>query len=178
MMKQLTLAAVLVLAVACKTEASSPASAPAGGAEPASKARSAKIDIKPVQPAPPANPDDEPRLTTDDPTLRNPAARGEWRKRREAKLDTNGDGVISEDERTAAMRERITDMRTRLDSNSDGKLSPAELTSAPGRMRFDNPAAVDANNDGDISADELAAAMKARREQRRAARGGSDQDTP
>jgi hypothetical protein len=180
MMKQLTIATALVLAVACKTEAPSPAAPAPGGEVPGGKARSAKIDIKPTLPA---SPDDPPRGDTDDPARGNPGARAEWRKRRMAKLDTNGDGVISDEERAAAARERIAGMHARLDSDGDGKLTPAELASAPGRMHFDDPAAVDTNHDGDISADELAAALKARRDQRRGDRagsdgGGADQDTP
>jgi len=178
MMKQLTIACALVFAMACKAEAPSPASPAPGGDAPTAKARSAKIDVKPVQPALPATPDDKPRLGADDPAGGNPAARGEWRKRREAKLDTNGDGVISDEERAAAMRERVAGMHARLDTDGDGKLTPAELANAPGRMHFDDPAAIDTNHDGDISADELAAALKARRDQRRGDRGGSDQDTP
>jgi hypothetical protein len=177
MMKQLSIAAALVLAVACKTEAPSPATPAPGEPDTTTKARSAKIDIKPVQPAlpaaPPAAGDDKP--TAGDPPRRDPAPRGEWRKRRDARLDGNGDGVVSDEERTAAMRERVTAMHARLDVDGDGKLTPAELANAPGRMHFDDPAAVDTNHDGDISADELAAALKARRDQRRGTRGGSDQ---
>ena len=183
-MKQLSLAAVLVFAVACKTDtpastnaAPSPANtAPAGG-ETATKARSAKIDVKPVQPALPAAADsaDPAAPATDDKPRGN---RGEWRKRRDARLDANGDGVVSDEERAAAMQQRVTNMRTRFDTDGDGKLTPAELANARGRMHFDDPAALDTNHDGDISADELAAALKARRDQRRGDRGGSAQDAP
>lgn len=175
MMKQLSIAAALVFAVACKTDAPVPNSAAPAGDD-TTKARSAKIDVKPVPPAlPPAA--DQP--ATDQPQAAGPRGdrrrgdRDEWRKRREARLDANGDGTVSDEERTAAMQERLSSMRTRLDANGDGKLSPAELANAPGRMRFDNPEAIDTNHDGDISADELAAAMKARRDQRRQDRAGS-----
>ena len=178
MKKQLTLAAALVLAVACKTEAPSPASPGPGGEAHSGKARSAKIDLKPSLPA---SPDDPPPADTEGPARGTPGAREEWRKRRMARLDTNGDGVISDEERAAAARERIAGMHARLDSDGDGKLTPAELANAPGRMHFDDPAAVDTNHDGDISADELAAALKARRDQRRGDRAGSgapDPDVP
>jgi EF hand domain-containing protein len=174
MIKQLSITLALVLAVACKTEAPTTSSSAPPGSEattPAPRARSAKIDVKPVQPALPGaaaaagddQPADSPRGNRDD-----------WRKRRDAKLDTNGDGVVSAEERAAAMHERMTAMHTRLDADGDGKLTPAELANAPGRMHFDDPAAIDTNHDGDISADELGAAITARRDQRRAARG-SDQ---
>jgi hypothetical protein len=181
MTKQLSIAAALVLAVACKTDAPSSATPAPTGEDTAAKARSAKIEVKPVQPAlpaapaapaPPAPGDDK---AGGDSPRGNPAARDEWRKRRNARLDANGDGVVSDEERAAAMRERMTAMRARLDADGDGKLTPAELANAPGRMQFDNPAALDTNHDGDISADELAAAMQARRDQRRTERAGADQ---
>jgi hypothetical protein len=180
MTKQLSIAAALVLAVACKTEAPSPANAApspaaATGEGTALKARSAKIDVKPV---PPALPTDPAAAASEDKPRDDPARREAWRKRREARLDADGDGVISDEERTAAMRERITNMRTRLDADGDGKLTPAELANAPGRMHFDEPATIDTNHDGDISADEFAAAVKARRDQRRAARGSAAGDAP
>jgi hypothetical protein len=182
MTKQLSIAAVLVLAVACKTEAPAPANQPPAGEDTNAKARSAKIDVKPVQPALPPAPaapavgDDKPALA--DPPRGNPAGREQWRKRRDARIDANGDGVISDEERAAALQQRVTAMRTRLDADGDGKLTPAELANARGRMmRFDDPAALDTNHDGDISADELAAALKARRDQRRSDRPGADQGT-
>lgn len=177
MTKQLTIAAALVLAVACKTEAPSPTSPPPGGEVTGGKVRSAKIDVKPlqpVQPTQPTTPAAPPHLDTEDPARGTPEARAESRKRRQARLDTNGDGVISDEERAAAAHERAAGMHDRLDSDGNGKLTPAELANAPRRMRFADPAAIDTNHDGDISADELAAALKARRDQRRANRAGSD----
>ena len=44
-----------------------------------------------------------------------------------AKLDTDGDGKISPEERLAARKARADSMRTKLDANGDGKLSPDEL---------------------------------------------------
>jgi hypothetical protein len=179
MTKQLTIVAGLMFAVACKTDAPSRSSSnPAD--ESSAKARSAKIEIKPLQPpaaspslpAPPAQPassedSTEPPRVISPPPDRDPAARGEWRMRR----DTDGDGVVSPEERDAAIRDRMARMRTRLDTDGDGKVSPDELSRARGgRMRFDDPAALDTNQDGDISPDELAAGFRARREQRRNAR--------
>ncbi len=162
MMKQLSLAMALVLAVACKTDPPSPSNQPPAGGESAAKVRSAKIDVKPIPTAAPALP-----AAVADPS-NGDDARKDWRKRRDAKLDTNGDGVVSDEERAAAMQQRMVNMRTRLDTDGDGKLTPAELAAAPGRMHFDDPAALDTNHDGDISADELAAGIKARRDARRA----------
>ncbi|HEX4422047.1 MAG TPA: hypothetical protein VH165_29245 [Kofleriaceae bacterium] len=174
MRKQLSITLTLVFAVACKTDPASstaPSGAPSGetGA-PSSKVRSGKIDVKPVRPALPASDDDDRFDAKPD--------RGDWRKRRDAKLDTNGDGVVSDEERAAAMKQRATAMRDRLDADGDGKLTPAELANAPGRMHFDDPAALDTNHDGDISADELAAGIKAKRDARRAARNGGGDPAP
>jgi hypothetical protein len=178
MTKQLSIAMTLVFAVACKPDAPSPANgAPAntapGDQDSTTKVRSGKIDVKPVAPALPSTADD--KAGTDDKGRGN---REDWRKRRDAKLDANGDGVISDEERAAAMRERAATLRTRLDADGDGKLTPAELANAPGRMHFDDPAAIDTNHDGDISADELAASLKARRDQRRSDRGSTAPSTP
>ena len=180
MTKQLSLAAAVVLAVACKTEAPSPANQAPAASDPPAKARSAKIDVKPVSPALPEAPaPPSPTAPGDgkvagDSRRGDPAARDEWRKRRDARLDANGDGAVSDPERAAAMHSRVTAMHARLDADGDGKLTPAELANAPGRMHFDDPAALDTNHDGDISADELAAAMQARRDQRRADRAAAD----
>src|SRR4029077_14799276 len=87
---------------------------------------------------------------------------------RHGRMDRDGDGVVSDEERAAAMRDRAEAMRKRLDTDGDARLPPAELANAGGRMRFADPAAVDTNHDGDISADELAVAIKARMDARRA----------
>jgi hypothetical protein len=184
MMKQLSMVAALVIAagagmVACKTDAPSQQNAAPAAEESSARARSAKIDIKPTQPppaqpalpAPPADPSDS--NATVPPPGDNPVPRAEWRRRRDARLDSNGDGVISGEERDAAMKERMANMRTRIDSDGDGKVSPAELAAARGRMHFDNAEALDTDHDGDISADELAAGYKARADARRARRAGS-----
>ena len=101
----------------------------------------------------------------DDPAQRDEmrARMEERRKRREEMLDTNKDGVVSDQERQA----RMEPMRQRLDTNSDGKLTPEELAASDRRMGFDDPAAVDTNKDGDISLAELEVATTARREKMR-----------
>jgi hypothetical protein len=184
MMKQLTIVAALMFAVACKTDSPSKSSSAAAGDDSNAKARSAKIEVKPLQPpagapAPPAQPAPpaptaEPQAETNqppgiiEPASGDPVERDEWRRRRDVRLDANGDGEITPEERQAARTNRMFNMRTRFDTNGDGKLSPDELAErGRGRMRFDDPAALDANQDGDISAEELAAGFRMRREQAR-----------
>jgi hypothetical protein len=184
MMKQLTMVAALVFAVACKTDAPAQQN-PAPAGDPSAKPRSAKIDVKPVQPpteppalpAPPAESGEQPRATVPPPGD-NPMPRADWRRRRDARLDANGDGIVSGEERDAALRDRMLNMRTRLDTDGDGKLSPAELAAGRGRMRFDNPEALDTNHDGDISAEELAAGFRARRQQWLGGRGSAGSAAP
>ncbi|HEY0481073.1 MAG TPA: EF-hand domain-containing protein [Kofleriaceae bacterium] len=160
----LALTTVLALAAGCKTDKPASSSPPAGTEaakpQPAGGAR----------PAPPSLPEPAGAGSA------GAAADGaEWRRRRGgATLDKDGDGVVSDEERAAAMHDRAAMMHQRLDADGDGKLTPAELSGARGRMRFDDPGALDTNHDGDISADELAAGMKARADRRRAARTGSD----
>ena len=166
MRKPLSFALALVFVVACKAEP--PASSSSGSsneAAPTGHARSAKIDVKPILPGQPAP---APADGSDD--------REAWRKRRQERMDTNGDGVVSDEERAAAMKQRMQRLHDRLDTDGDGKLTPAELAAAPGRMHFDNPEALDTNHDGNIDADELAAGMKARREAFRAARQAQQAD--
>jgi hypothetical protein len=186
MKKQLTIVAALMFAVACKTDSPSKSSSAPAGDDSNAKARSAKIEVKPLQPpaapptlpapqapeAPPAAPEEstEPPRVIDSPTG-DAVERSEFRRRRDVRLDANGDGVISAEERQAATTNRMENMRTRLDTNGDGKLSPDELAErGRGRMRFEDPAALDTNQDGDISPEELTAGMRQRREQRRNAR--------
>jgi hypothetical protein len=198
-MKKLTIVAALMFAVACKTESPSKSSSAPAGDDSNAKARSAKIEVKPLQPpaapptlppatpTPPAEPpaeSTEPRVV--DRPQADPAERDELRRRRDVRLDADGDGVITPEERQAARTDRMLNMRTRLDTNGDGKLSPDELAErGRGRMRFDDPGALDTNHDGDISADELAAGFRTRREQARTARdsaagaqGSADGTTP
>jgi hypothetical protein len=153
---------VLVLA-ACKTTDSQPTPQPAPS-EPTPTVRSARpAPALPAAPAPIAEGSDRPSL---------PPGDHAWGQRgdRLARMDKDGDGKISDEERAAAMKERTERIRQRLDTNGDGKLTPDELAGSKGRMRFDDPGALDTNHDGDISADELQAGMEARREEMRAQR--------
>lgn len=172
----------LVFVAACKPDA--PASSAGSAADqPSGKARSAKIDLKPASPPPslpssgadPAAPSSSeeappPRGMRADMT---PEEREEMRKRRLERFDKDGDGKISEEERTAAMKQRMDNLHARLDTDGDGKLSPAELSAGRAGRMLPDGATLDANHDGDISADELAAGMKTRRDERRALRDGS-----
>jgi hypothetical protein len=179
MMKSLSLTAALVLAGACKTDSPSPANPPpataTGDEQPAKPAPAAKVNRPPPPSLPPVA-DDAQAQAGDHPRDRR-GMRDEWRSRRESQMDTNGDGVVSDEERTAAMRERTAALRERFDADGDGKLTVSELANAQGRLRFEDPAALDTDHDGNISADELAAGLRARREQRRAGRGSNAQTT-
>lgn len=114
---------------------------------------------------------ERPRLPDEDSEWGDPDSREairerieDRRRRREEMLDTNKDGVVSDEERV----KRMEPMRQRLDTNADGKLTPEELASSERRrMPFTDPAAVDANGDGDISLEELDLAVTARRQQMR-----------
>lgn len=100
----------------------------------------------------------------------DPAIRAEWdekreerRKKMEAELDTNHDGVVSPEEHA----QRVKPMLERMDQNGDGKLTPDEVAASDRRMGFDDPASIDTNKDGEISLLELDAAVTARREKMR-----------
>ena len=141
---KLVLAATLLLLGACKKSESTPA--------------------KPDEPAPTAT---ERAGATGSGSGSGAVQPGAERRARMMKeLDTNGDGVVSDEERAAGKKKRVERMRARLDTNGDGKLTPDELAAATGRMKFDNAADVDTNKDGDISVDELEAALKTRRDSR------------
>lgn len=148
--------AFLLIVAACKTTDSTPQPQPT--ADPTARSQP-RVAPSLAVPAPLGS--DTPPAPVDD---------GGRRHDRMAKMDTDGDGKISDEEREAAMKERSVKMRERLDVNGDGKLTPDELASARGRMKFDDPSALDTNKDGDISADELEAGMKAKREEMRAQR--------
>jgi hypothetical protein len=95
------------------------------------------------------------------------------------RIDTDGDGVVSPEEREAARAARAQRMQERLDANHDGKVTPDELAAAGSAShgpRFADPKAVDTNNDGEISPEELQEALAQRRRQWRASRlnHGSD----
>ena len=156
------LTAALVFAAGCKTE-SPPAASPPAKPVDSDKPPAPRPEVAPAPP-PPALPADQARGSG--------SPGDDWRAKRAARLDTDGDGTISDDEREAALHNRAEMMHRRLDADGDGKLTPAELEGARGRMRFDDRGALDTNHDGEISADELAAGMKARNDRRRAARAG------
>jgi hypothetical protein len=178
-----------LFAVACKSESSPPA--PPEKATPTEVAKPERNRARPHLPdeAGSAQGDDgrrrprlpngeEPRDWTD-PAVQEEmrARREEQRAKREAMLDTNHDGVVSDDERI----KRMEPMRERLDANGDGKLTPDELASSNRRMSVDDPAAADENHDGDISLQELDKLMTARRQQMRErwrGRGGGSAKVP
>ena len=160
-----------LLVAACKEE-SKPA--PAAETKPAAERKLDRARERPSLPGSSDTPDSErerPRLPDEnprdylDPEVREEmrAKREERRKRMEAMLDTNKDGVVSDEER----QQRLKPMIERLDQNDDGKLTPDELSSSDRRMGFDDPAAVDADKNGEISLAELDAAVTARRQQMR-----------
>jgi EF hand len=193
----------VVFLIACKTDAPEPAAASGGATEQTAKpgngaARSAKIDLGPRRPNLPATGAEAPEAGSDD-------RRARWderRKERMAKLDTDGDGVVSDEEREAARdvrqkgmldrfdkdhdgklsdeeraamrQERTAAMRTRLDRNNDGVVTPDELQGS----RFSRISGdADTNHDGNISTEELDAALKASGGRRGRNRGAAPDDT-
>jgi hypothetical protein len=174
-MKQFTIVAALVFAVACKADAPSQPKA-AATVEDGAKARSAKIEVKPAHPPPtapalpaPSTESTEPSPASVPPPGDNAMPPREGRGGRDAHLDTNGDGVVSAEEREVGLQERVMNMRKRFDRDGDGKFSLDELMRSRVRRRFSDPAALDTNNDGDISAEELASGFRARDDARDAA---------
>lgn len=92
------------------------------------------------------------------------AARQQRIEERNKEMDTDADGVVSQAERDAARNERTQELRARIDVDGDGKVTPAELTqSAFGRLDLTN---VDKDGNGDISNEELQSALRARNEKR------------
>ena len=83
-----------------------------------------------------------------------------------ARLDANGDGLLSGDELTGRGGRRMAD----ADTNKDGKVSKAEFA-AQAADRFSK---LDVNKDGKISGDE----MKAMMERMREGRGGRGMAPP
>lgn len=71
-------------------------------------------------------------------------------------IDTNKDGVLSQDELKAAHMKRAEMKFAKLDTDQDGRLSRSEAQAAPRLAKhFDR---IDTNHDGYISRDELKAA--------------------
>jgi hypothetical protein len=100
-----------------------------------------------------------------------------------ARLDTDHDGVLSQDEFSAQfpedsrMRMMAPMMMTRLDENGDARLSKAEFTGFA-LKRFDM---ADANHDGQLTKaerDSARDAMRARFRDHGPGRGGPDQGGP
>lgn len=152
--------ALLAALAACKSE-----SKPAAKEAPAEPAAAA-----------PRAPRERPALPSEGTDDDGPRPHMPGRDRRSA--DTDGDGVVSAEEREAAHEARAQRMaqrlEDRLDANHDGKLTPDELAASGSDHRgprFADPKAVDANNDGVISPEELQAAMEERRAQWRGRRG-------
>jgi len=76
-----------------------------------------------------------------------------------ARADKNGDGTVSEQEIAEARHDRAQNMLGRLDKDGDGKLTVAEVGES--RMRRFDATAADVNKDGTITVEELETAMKA-----------------
>ena len=92
-------------------------------------------------------------------------------------IDTNGDGILSEEELMAAhdrqnakrTAKRLQKLMERADANEDGQLSVEELAAMSGkRGGGDNgfPRGLDANEDGVVTEEELSAAMEKRGDRR------------
>jgi EF hand domain-containing protein len=157
MLKSVALACLLV--VGCKadkpdatTTGQTETADPTGGP----KGRSGKVDLGLSHRRPSL---DEGSAGSDTPTDDRDARRRD----RLAEMDTNGDGVISDDERKAAMAKRAEALYKRLDTDGDGKVSLEELKNSTFR-RLD-PETVDANHDGNITMDELQKALELQRAQ-------------
>jgi len=96
---------------------------------------------------------------------------GESKKRglpvtRELKeFDTDGDGYISDEERTAAPYRRHTQRLEKFDADGDGHVSNEERAAARNQRKEQRLEEFDADGDGRLSEDELAAAHKKRQEQ-------------
>jgi hypothetical protein len=160
MLKSLAFA-LLVTAAACKSD-KAPAQASAGGAssEPGETAagprpRSGKIDV----------PRRGPGLSGADGEARDDAgsdARRARRRERAMAADTDGDGVISAEEREAEHQRRMAAMKQRLDTDGDGKVSDEERAAAFHMRADEMRTRLDANGDGKVTADELAAGRRMR----------------
>jgi hypothetical protein len=173
MMKNVkVLLCALLLAAACKTEKKAASSEAPTPTERDKTDQSAAVSgaHRPALPSDgdPVGSGARPQLPVAERDWNDPAIRAEWdekreerRKRMEAQLDTNKDGVVSPEEHA----QRVKPMLERFDQNDDGKLTPDEMAQTQGRMGFDDPASLDTDNNGEISLLELDAAVTARREQ-------------
>jgi Ca2+-binding EF-hand superfamily protein len=93
---------------------------------------------------------------------RGPRGDGQWFNR----LDTNHDGVIAQDEATAASEARIAKSFDKLDANHDGMITQEEVRAAGEARREEMKAeaaarfkAADKNGDGFLSKEEATAGM-------------------
>jgi len=131
-------------------------------------ARSGKIDLPGAAPAPGMRDGKIPhrdrtaRMDTDGDGAVSDQERQENVDRRsaamKARADLDGDGTVSEEEMAKGRRQRAEGMHSRLDKNGDGKVTVDELGDT--RVRRFDPTAADANKDGTLTVEELEAAMK------------------
>jgi hypothetical protein len=165
----------LLLAAACKSEKKSSPSETATPTERTEQTDKSAAISGARRPALPSDGDPvgsgaRPQLPAQNRDWNDPAVRAEWeqkreerRKRVEAQLDTNKDGVVSPEEHA----QRVKPMLERFDQNDDGKLTPDEMSQSDRRMGFDDPASLDTDKNGEISLMELDTAVTARRERMR-----------
>lgn len=119
-----------------------------------------------AQTTPPAAPAAEPQAPMQHRMSHDPMTRADYVARatkRFARMDANGDGVVTADEMTGPRRNADQDaakadrwkqrMMGRLDANHDGKISTEEMTTEAG-TRFDT---MDANHDGTLDSSERSA---------------------
>lgn len=164
----LSLIAALILATGCKTdgEESSTASSTPEAEQSARKGRSGKIDLPTARPRPgdgaarPELRDDRADMTPEERRAMREERREERRAERLERIDADGDGKISEQERKAARSAQMDEMKTRLDTDGDGKLTIKELQESRMARRMPDMTTVDTNNDGEVSNDELRKSME------------------
>jgi len=165
-MKVVSLVAVLALA-ACKPDPTSkpaPAETPPSSSQPARRAPGPSLPSQPSQPSLPQAAAGSAAGSGED---GDAAATGSGHRSR---LDKDGDGLVSPEERTEAQAERAKRMHDRFDANHDGKLTPDELSGTGSGRRgphFDDPTALDLDKDGEISPQELQQGMRELRMKRR-----------
>jgi hypothetical protein len=150
MLRSIAIAGLLL--VGCKADKTEPAAGSSASTDNANADRSGKVDLGVKR-----QPQQQPALGANS---KGHQLVQERRRERMMKMDTDGDGQISDEERKAARTKRAEDMRKRLDLDSDGKVSVDEISKSTFR-RFD-PEKVDANKDGNVTLDEIEAAMAER----------------